>query len=120
VSIIAWPSLGVLAGFVASKPCCGTGRGVLLDVAFGIVPAAVGGSFLCNVLGNAPVLSIGAYRLIAAATGASTVLCMDHALARRRRRSASAAFVPPALHCRASARPCQRRPLPYQTLWRPR
>ncbi len=84
MSIIAWLSLGLLAGFVAGKLCCGTGRGVLLEVAFGIVSAAVVGSFLSNMLGNAPVPSLGAYRLIAAATGASTVLCIDHALARRR------------------------------------
>jgi len=84
VSIIAWLSLGLLAGFVVSKLSCGTGRGVLLEIAFGTVSAAVGGSFLSNVLGNAPVPSFGAYRLIAAATGASTVLCIDHALARRR------------------------------------
>jgi len=84
VSIIAWLSLGLLAGFVAGKLSCGTGRGVLLEIAFGTVSAAAGGNFLCNVLGNAPAPSLGACRLIAAATGASTVLCIDHALVRRR------------------------------------
>jgi len=42
VSIIAWLSLGLLAGFVAGKLSCGTGRGVLLEIAFGIVSAAAG------------------------------------------------------------------------------
>ena len=37
MSIVAWLSLGLLAGFVAGKLSCGTGRGVLLEVAFGTV-----------------------------------------------------------------------------------
>ncbi len=72
------------------------------------------GSFLCNVLGNAPVPSLGACRLIAAATGASTVLCIDHALPGAGRFSASTTFVPPDLHCRASGRPRRRTLLLYR------
>ena len=84
MSIVAWLSLGLFAGFVASKLSHGTGREMLLELAFGTVSAAVRGSFLCNVLGNAPITGLDACSLIAAATGASTVLCINHALTTRR------------------------------------
>lgn len=84
MSIIGWLSLGLFAGFVASKLSYETGREVLLELALGTVSAAVGGSFLYNVLGYAPVTSLDACSLIAAATGASTVLRINHALAQRR------------------------------------
>lgn len=83
MSIVAWISLGLLAGFVASKLKYRIGRGMLPDIAFGIVSAAIGGAFLSNILGRAPVVGFNACSLIFAAAGASTTLGIDHVLARR-------------------------------------
>lgn len=84
LSIVAWISLGLLASFVASKFRCRTGRGMLLEIAFGIVSAAVGGTFLADVLGSTPVIGFNACSVAFAAAGASMILGIDHALARRR------------------------------------
>ena len=43
MSLLAWIVLGLVAGFSASKIVNGTGQGVLMDIALGIVGAVAGG-----------------------------------------------------------------------------
>ena len=84
MSLIAWLSLGLVAGFVGSKLRRGTSQGMLPDIAFGVLTALAGGSFLLSILKRAPVIDFDARSLIVAAVGASVVLWIDHAVVVRR------------------------------------
>ncbi len=84
MSIIVWLCLGLVAGFIGCKLRSGTGPKVLPDVAFGLLSAAVGGSFLFGILQSAPVIGFDAHSLVLAAIGASIVLWIGQAIGRRR------------------------------------
>lgn len=81
MSIIGWIILGLIAGFIASRLSEGSGQGIFIDIALGIVGAVVGG-FIFNAFGGAGVTGINIYSLIVAVIGAVVVLWLYHAIAR--------------------------------------
>ena len=83
MSFIGWLVLGLIAGFIASKLYAGTGQGVLLDIALGVVGAFVGG-FLFSLIGAAPVPGFNLYSMFVAIIGAVVVLWLYHTLVDRR------------------------------------
>ncbi len=84
MSIIAWLSLGLLAGFVGCKLRSGTGPKVLPDIALGLLSALVGASFLFGIFQSAPVIGFDAHSLVFAAIGASITSWIGQAIDRRR------------------------------------
>ena len=84
MSIIAWLILGLIAGFIASKLYKGTGQGIVVDIALGVIGAIVGG-FLFSLLGGAGVTGFNLYSMFIAVVGAVIVLWAYHAIADRRR-----------------------------------
>jgi uncharacterized membrane protein YeaQ/YmgE (transglycosylase-associated protein family) len=83
MSIIAWIVLGTIAGFIASKLVSGGGKGILLDLALGIVGAIVGG-WLFNEFGAAGVTGFNIYSMLVAIVGAVVVLGLYHMIFGRR------------------------------------
>lgn len=83
MSIIAWIILGTIAGFIASKLVTGGGKGILLDLALGIVGAIVGG-FVFNQFGSAGVTGFNFYSMFVAIVGAVVVLGLYHLVLSRR------------------------------------
>lgn len=83
MSIIAWIVLGTIAGFIASKLVSGGGKGILLDLALGIVGAIVGG-WLFNEFGAAGVTGFNIYSMLVAIVGAVVVLGLYHMIFARR------------------------------------
>ena len=83
MSIIAWIVLGTIAGFIASKLVSGGGKGILLDLALGIVGAIVGG-FLFDRFGGTGVTCFNLYIMFVAIVGAVVVLAIYHMLFARR------------------------------------
>jgi uncharacterized membrane protein YeaQ/YmgE (transglycosylase-associated protein family) len=67
VPLLVWGLLGFLAGFITSKIVNRAGRRLVLDILFGIVGAAIGGS-LFAILGMEGVTAsvVGAGILLAA------------------------------------------------------
>ena len=73
MSIIGWLILGLIAGFIASKIVNKAGKGMILDIALGIVGAVVGG-FIFSVIGAAGVTGFNLYSMFVAVVGAIVVL----------------------------------------------
>jgi uncharacterized membrane protein YeaQ/YmgE (transglycosylase-associated protein family) len=82
MSILGWIVLGLIAGFIASKIVSGSGQGMLIDIALGIVGALVGG-YLFDALGATGITGFNLYSMFVAIVGAALVLWVYHALARR-------------------------------------
>ena len=79
MSIIAWIILGLIAGWIAGKIVSGSGEGIFIDIALGIVGALVGG-FIFGALGGHGVTGFNLYSLIVAVIGAVVVLLIYHAI----------------------------------------
>jgi uncharacterized membrane protein YeaQ/YmgE (transglycosylase-associated protein family) len=75
MSLLAWAFVGFIAGFIASKIVNRTGRGLELDIVFGIVGAVIGGS-LFTILGME--------RVTAVVVGAAVLLTAYQAVSRGR------------------------------------
>ena len=84
MSFISWIFLGLIAGFIASMIVNKRGKGILIDIALGIVGAFVGG-LLFNVLGAQGVSGFNLYSLFVAVTGSVVLLLVYHTLFRRER-----------------------------------
>jgi uncharacterized membrane protein YeaQ/YmgE (transglycosylase-associated protein family) len=69
-------------GFIASKIFSGSGQGLLLDIALGIVGAVVGG-FLFTAIGVTGVTGFNLYSMFVAIVGAIVVLWAYHAISGR-------------------------------------
>lgn len=82
MSLLAWIVLGLIAGFIASKIVSGSGQGMLVDIALGIVGSIVGG-WLFNTFGMAGVGGFNLYSLLVAIVGAVVLLALYHAVFRR-------------------------------------
>jgi len=79
MSILAWIMLGLIAGFIGSKPVNKTGEGVILDIVLGVVGALVGG-YLFSIFGAHGVTGLNLYSLFVAVIGAVVVLLVYHAV----------------------------------------
>jgi uncharacterized membrane protein YeaQ/YmgE (transglycosylase-associated protein family) len=84
MNFLVWITLGLLAGFIASKIVNKSGEGILLDIILGIIGAIVGG-WLFSVFGAHGVTGLNLYSIIVAVIGAIIVLVIYHALFRRTR-----------------------------------
>ena len=83
MSILAWISRGLIAGFIAIKSVNKNGSGIVIDLLLGVVGAFVGG-FLFTRFGAAGVTGLNLYSILVATLGAVVVLFIYHALAGRR------------------------------------
>jgi uncharacterized membrane protein YeaQ/YmgE (transglycosylase-associated protein family) len=86
MSIIAWILLGLVAGFIASKVVNGTGEGLFLDMALGVVGAFVGGAAF-HLIGHAGVTGFNLWSLFVSVMGSILVLIAYHAVRGRRARA---------------------------------
>jgi uncharacterized membrane protein YeaQ/YmgE (transglycosylase-associated protein family) len=84
MGIIAWLTLGLIAGFVASKIVDHRGQGVFRDIVLGIVGALVGG-FAVHLIGGEGITGLDARSLLVATGGAIVVLLLWNVIARQRR-----------------------------------
>jgi uncharacterized membrane protein YeaQ/YmgE (transglycosylase-associated protein family) len=84
MSVIAWIILGLIAGWIASKMVVGTGQGLFLDIALGIVGAIVGGFLYSGIFGGVGVTGVNIGSILVSIVGAIIVLWIYHALAGRR------------------------------------
>ena len=83
MSIIGWIVLGLIAGFIASKIVEGSGQGLFLNIALGIVGAIVGGFLYSLVLGGEGVTGVNIGSIIVSIIGAIIVLWVYNAVASR-------------------------------------
>jgi uncharacterized membrane protein YeaQ/YmgE (transglycosylase-associated protein family) len=86
MSIIAWILLGLVSGFIASKVVNGSGRGILMDMALGVLGAFVGG-VMFHLVGGTGVTGLNLWSVFVAVVGASAVLVVYHAVSGRRSRA---------------------------------
>ena len=84
MSIIGWIVLGLIAGFIASKIVGGSGQGIFLDIALGIIGALVGGFLYSWILGGPGITGVNIGSIIVAIIGSIVVLVVYHAVAGRR------------------------------------
>jgi uncharacterized membrane protein YeaQ/YmgE (transglycosylase-associated protein family) len=77
MSFIAWILLGLTAGFIGSRIV--NQRGVLVDIALGIVGAILGG-VLFQLVGATGVTGFNVWSLFVATTGASLLLVLYHSI----------------------------------------
>jgi uncharacterized membrane protein YeaQ/YmgE (transglycosylase-associated protein family) len=77
MSILAWIVLGLITGFAVGKIVNKTGRGVVMDVALGVVGALLGG-WLFDAFGPRGVTGLSLWGLLVAVTGAVVVLMGYH------------------------------------------
>jgi uncharacterized membrane protein YeaQ/YmgE (transglycosylase-associated protein family) len=82
MSYLAWIVLGLIAGFIASKIYVGSGQGILMDIALGIVGAVVGG-YLFETLGSTGITGVNIWSMLVAIIGAVLVLWIYHAVTGR-------------------------------------
>ena len=82
MSILAWIVLGLIAGFIASKIVSGSGQGMLLDIALGVVGAVVGG-YVFSAIGATGITGFNLYSMFVAVVGAALVLWIYHAVVGR-------------------------------------
>ena len=76
-------TLGLIAGFIASKIVNKQGEGIVLDIILGIVGAVVGG-WLFSMFGAQGVDGLNIYSMFVAVVGAIVVLLIYHAATGRR------------------------------------
>jgi len=83
MSIISWIILGLIAGFIASKIVNKEGKGMLLDIALGIIGAIAGG-FLFALFGTEGITGLNLWSMIVAVIGAVVVLLVYRAVTTQR------------------------------------
>jgi uncharacterized membrane protein YeaQ/YmgE (transglycosylase-associated protein family) len=83
MSILSWIILGLLSGFIASKLVNGTGVGLVVNLALGVVGAFVGGA-LFNYAGERGVTGLNLWSVLVSVVGASLVLIVYHFFVGRR------------------------------------
>ena len=83
MSIISWIILGLIAGFIASKIVNKEGKGMMLDIALGIVGAIAGG-FLFSALGTEGITGLNLWSMSVAVIGSIVVLLVYRAVTTRR------------------------------------
>ena len=81
MSLLVWITLGLVAGFIASKLINQSGNGLVLDTVLGVVGAVAGG-WLFNRFGSDSVGSLNPYSFLVAAVAAMAVLVVYHLLVR--------------------------------------
>lgn len=79
MSLVGWIFFGLVAGFIASKLVSGRGAGCLINIALGILGAAVGGA-LFDYLGHPVWFHFSFGSMVVAILGAAIVLIVFHAL----------------------------------------
>jgi uncharacterized membrane protein YeaQ/YmgE (transglycosylase-associated protein family) len=84
MSVLSWIVLGLIAGFIASKLVSGSGQGILLNIALGIVGAVVGG-YIFAAFGHTGVTGFNLSSMVVAIIGAAIVLWVYHAVTGRLR-----------------------------------
>jgi uncharacterized membrane protein YeaQ/YmgE (transglycosylase-associated protein family) len=82
MSLVAWISLGLVAGFIASKMVDKRGKGPFLDIVLGIAGAVFGG-LMFNFVGVEGVTGFDMWSLGVAVIGSVVVLYGYHAATRR-------------------------------------
>ncbi|WP_273795124.1 GlsB/YeaQ/YmgE family stress response membrane protein [Brucella intermedia] len=80
MSFISWIILGLIAGFIGSKIINGSGQGLFLDIALGIVGAIVGGAIFSLLLGRGITSAFDPLSVIIAIIGSVIVLIAYHKL----------------------------------------
>src|SRR4051812_34319010 len=86
MSIISWILLGLISGFIASKVVNGSGEGLFMDLALGVVGAFVGGG-LFHFFGQVGITGLNLWSLLVSVVGAVVILVGYHALTGRRSRA---------------------------------
>jgi uncharacterized membrane protein YeaQ/YmgE (transglycosylase-associated protein family) len=86
MSIITWIFLGLISGFIASKVVDGRGRGLLMDMALGVLGAFVGG-LMFHLVGRTGVTGLNLWSVFVSVIGAAAVLVVFHAVSGRRSRA---------------------------------
>jgi uncharacterized membrane protein YeaQ/YmgE (transglycosylase-associated protein family) len=84
MGIISWIVLGLIAGWIASKIVGGSGQGIFLDIALGIVGALVGGFIYSAATGGPGITGFNIGSIIVAILGSIAVLWVYHAVTGRR------------------------------------
>jgi uncharacterized membrane protein YeaQ/YmgE (transglycosylase-associated protein family) len=82
MSVFAWITLGLVAGFIASEIVIGTGQGAVVDIVLGAVGAVIGG-WLFSSFGLVAVGGFTFYGLLVAVLCATVLLVVYHAVAAR-------------------------------------
>jgi uncharacterized membrane protein YeaQ/YmgE (transglycosylase-associated protein family) len=77
MSLLAWITLGLIAGYIASRVVDNSGRGLFRDITLGILGAVAGG-WLFSAFGMARVPGINLYSLPVACLGAGSLLMAFH------------------------------------------
>ena len=80
---IAWISLGLVCGFIASKVVDGAGQEPLRDMALGVLGAFVGG-LMFHLIGQTRVAGLDFWSLFVPVLGAAAVLTGYHVVVGRR------------------------------------
>ena len=83
MSILSWIILGLIAGFIGSKIVDKQGKGLMLDIALGIVGAIVGG-IVFSAFGATGVTGLNLYSMVVAIIGSIVVLFIYHNFLERR------------------------------------
>ena len=86
MSIVAWIFLGLISGFIASKVVSGSGRGLIMDMALGVLGAFVGG-LMFHLVGSTGVTGLNLWSVFVSVVGAASVLVVFHAVTGRRSRA---------------------------------
>lgn len=73
MSVIGWIVLGLFAGLVGSKIVNGSGEGLVMDIALGVVGALAGG-WLFKIVGHAGIAGFNLYSMFVAVIGSVAVL----------------------------------------------
>jgi uncharacterized membrane protein YeaQ/YmgE (transglycosylase-associated protein family) len=82
MSLVALLVFGLITGFIASKLVTSSGKGIVLDIFFGLIGSIVG-SWLFNELGYKGVTGFNLWSGMVAIIGSVGVLAVFHALQRR-------------------------------------
>jgi uncharacterized membrane protein YeaQ/YmgE (transglycosylase-associated protein family) len=80
MSIIAWVTLGLVAGFIASRYISRDGEGVVPYLIIGVIGAALGG-YAFETLGAGPTTGfLDRWGLLTSLAGAAVLLLAHHAI----------------------------------------
>ena len=83
MGIISWIILGLIAGWIGSKIVGGSGQGIFLDIALGIVGALVGGFLYSWIMGGPGVTGVNIGSIVVSILGAILVLWVYNMVASR-------------------------------------
>ena len=87
MSIIAWVTLGLVAGYVASRYISRDGEGVLPYLVIGVIGAALGGYVFDKVGVGQATSFLSMWSLLTSLAGAVVLLVAHHAIRKRLSRS---------------------------------